>query len=102
MKTIKRKIVQEGMNKEETMMEDDSVVIKKIQKITGGAILPLSNGKEYVVVFSKVDPTKLIVFNVESNQIYLSGSGFDSELSYVDSKSNPITLETVRLITNLL
>ncbi|BCK59700.1 hypothetical protein [Staphylococcus phage vB_SauH_DELF3] len=84
------------------MMEDDSVAIKKIQKITGGAIRALAFGYPYVAAFSKENPAKSLESIVCRDKTNLSGSGFDSELPYVDSPSKSPTAETVTKITNLL
>lgn len=68
-------------------------------------VLPLSSGLTTYCVFSipSEESAKVVSFTIIEGQVYLSADvSFNlSESSIVGSKSNPVTLETVKVIATL-
>lgn len=93
-------------NLEYGMDEDNHVpqnkeLVKEIKELTNGVILPTVDGKEHVVVITE-GSTKVVVFNVVGNTIYVSGTGWGERLAEVDNTDNPISLDVVKLMNNLI
>lgn len=77
----------------------NKALVQLVRDITGGFVLPLKSGHEYVVV---IRGTKTLVFNVVEERIYLSGSMLGKDFAYADNKNNPVSIEVVKLISKLL
>lgn len=89
-----------GMD-EDNYVPQNKELVKEIKELTNGVILPTVDGKEYVVVINE-GSTKLVAFNVVGNTIYVSGTGWGERLAKVDSTDNPISLDVVKLMNNLI
>ncbi len=74
-------------------------LVQLVRDITGGFVLPLIDGHEYVVL---VRGTKTLVFNIVGERIYLNGSMLGNDFAYADNKNNPVSIEVVKLISKLM
>lgn len=86
---------------EDSYVPQNKELVKEIKELTNGVILPTVDGKEHVVVITE-GSTKVVVFNVVGNTIYVSGTGWGERLAEVDNTDNPISLDVVKFMNNLI